>query len=565
MNDQSTERTPDQSQGHGATITRREFLRLAGMTAGSAAFAAIMAACATPAPPAAPPAAPAATAAPVATSAPAVAKPKAGGKITWGLEQDPTNLLPFGAIATANMWGKEYMYESLVEWDKDLIVRPALAEKWSTPDEKTWIWNLRQGVKFHDGAEVTAEDVKYSIDLQAAPPAPGITIGQYPSIVSTEVMDKYTIKFNMKGPDPTVLGYLAWTRYSAIVPKGLYTKVNPAVTGIGSGPYKLVEYVQNDRVVYTKNKDYWRQGVGYADDILLKILPDENSRVAALRSGAIDGCLVTPDTAKSLKNDSSITVLRGLYSAPNQLQFTIKGDGKPWNKKEVRQAMNKAINRQDILDKVYSGEGLLSGPIPPQYGDWFIPPAELAATFYKPDLAAAKKLMADAGFANGFPITLYAISQPPQSTQIAEVVKEQLKQIGIEVTVVSEEIASFAARNGAGTFDFCSTARGMRHDPTGYINEYGRPTVGSASIWFNKGDGWRNDEAIKLYDQALVNLDSASRHQQVRRIQEIALDEFPHLTLFQPYKFLAVRTYMKDMYVAFTDFYTGLKTSWLDK
>jgi len=560
VDDQFSVPAPDQSQDHGATISRREFLRLAGMTAGSAAFAAIIAACA----PAAAPAPAATSAAPAATSVPAVAKPKVGGKITWGLEQDPTNLLPFGAIATANMWGKEYMYESLVEWDKDLIVKPALAEKWTTPDDKTWIWNLRQGVKFHDGSEVTAEDVKYSIDLQANPPPPGIKIAQYPSIVSTEVVDKYTLKFNMKGPDPTVLGYLAWQRYSPIIPKDMYTKVNPAAQGIGTGPYKLVEYVQNDRVVYTRNTSYWRQG-GYADDILLKVLPDENARVAALRSGAIDGCLVSADTAKTLKNDSNISILKGLFSAPNQLQFTIKGDGKPWNKKEVRQAMNKALNRQDILDKVYGGEAILSGPIPPQYGDWFITPEELASKFYKQDVAAAKALMASAGYANGFPITLYAISQPPITTQIAEVVKEQLKAIGIEVTVVSEEIATFAKRNGDGTFDFCSTARGMRHDPTGYINEYGRPTVGAAATWFNKGDGWKNDEAIKLYDQCVVNLDPASRHQQVRRIQEIALDEYPHLTLFQNYKFLAVRTYLKDMYVAYTDFYTGLKTSWLDK
>src|SRR3712207_4249978 len=105
----------------------------------------------------------------------------------------------------------------------------------------------------------------------------------------------------------------------------------------------------------------------------------------------------------------------------------------------------------------------------------------------------------------------------------------------------------------------------MRHDPTGYINEYGRPTVGSASIWFNKGEGWSNKEAIELYDKALVNLDQASRRQQVRRIQEIALEELPHFTTVQPYKFHAVRKDVKDMYVAFTDFLDGLRTAWLDR
>ena len=413
---------------------------------------------------------------------------------------------------------------------------------------------------------MTADDVKYSIDLQRTPPPPGIVIAQYPAanLVSVDVVDKYTVKFNMKGPEPTVLGYLAWSRYSAIIPKGAYDKMNLVTTGIGTGPFKLVEYIANDHVTYTRNKDFWKPGFPYLDDLLLKVLPDETTSVAALRSGQIDGCTVSADTANSLKNDPNLVVLKGLTASPRQLQFTIKGDGKPWNKKAVRQAMSKAINRQDIIDKVYAGQAVLTGPIPPGYGDWFIPSAELAATFYKYDVDGAKKLMSDAGFATGFEITLYAISQPVEYTQIAEIVKEQLNQIGINVKVISEEIGPFAKRNGDGTFDFCATGRGMRHDPTGFINEYGRPTTGQAAIWFNKGDGWKNDEAIKLYDQCVVELDQVKRHQQVRRIQEIALDEFPHITTVQPYKFQVMRKQVKDMYVAFTDFNGGLRTAWLD-
>ncbi|MEP7198320.1 MAG: ABC transporter substrate-binding protein [Chloroflexota bacterium] len=544
-------------------ISRREFLRGAAAVGGAAVASVVIAACgpqATTAPAVNTPGA----VVPAPTTAPAVIKPKSGGKLTWSLNNDPVNLIPFGAISTSNQWGKEFMYDSLVEWDKDLIVKPALAESWTTPDDKTWVWNLKKGLKFHDGTEVTADDVKYSIELQANPPPPGIKIAQYPSIVSVDVVDKYTVKFNMKGPDPTVLGYLAWARYSSIIPKGAYDKMNLVTTGIGTGPFKLVEYVANDRVVYTRNKDFWKPGLPYLDDLLLKVLPDENSAVAALRSGAIDGCRVTADTARNLKSDPNIVILKGLFSAPRQLQFTIKGDGKPWNKKEVRQAMSKAINRQEIIDKVYAGEAVLTGPIPPGYGDWFISADELAAKFYKYDVDGAKKLMSDAGFKDGFEITLYAISQPVEYTQIAEVVKEQLKKIGIEVKVVSEEIGPFAKRNGDGTFDFCSTGRGMRHDPSGFINEYGRPTVGSAATWFNKGDGWKNDEAIKLYDQLVQELDQAKRHQQVRRIQEIALDEFPHITTCQPYGFHAIRKNVKDMFVDFTDFHRGLRTAWLD-
>ena len=146
-------------------ISRRTFLRSAlmmGMSLGMAQM--LLAACA-------PAAAPAAETAPAAESAPAESlTPTAGGELTWAINQDPVNLVPYGAVSTSNHWGKEFMYDSLVEWDKDLIVQPALAESWETPDEKTWIFHLRQDAVFHNGDPVTAQDVKYSIELQKTPP-----------------------------------------------------------------------------------------------------------------------------------------------------------------------------------------------------------------------------------------------------------------------------------------------------------------------------------------------------------------------------------------------------------
>jgi peptide/nickel transport system substrate-binding protein len=557
-------------------LSRREFLKVAGAAAGMATLAACQPApTAAPTQPSAPTQAPAATATavpptatpkPAPTATPAPKGPKPGGKMTFAINQDPTNLLPFGAVATANHWGKEFMYDSLVEWNKDLIVQPALAEKWETPDEKTWIFYLKKGLKFHNGDEVTAEDVKYSFEMQANPPSPGVKIAQYPSIVSIEAVDKYTVKFNMKGPDPTMLGYMAWARYSPVVPNKAYDRWNLITTGVGTGPFKLVEYVPNDRVVYTKYADFWKKGLPYLDDLVLKILPDESAAVAALRSGAIDGLgYLTADTARTLKNDPNIVVLKGLFSAPNVLQFTIKGDGKPWNKKEVRQAINKAINRQEIIDKVYAGEAVLSGPIPPGYGDWFLPESELKE-FMKQDVAAAKELMAKAGYKDGFKITLHSIAKPVEHVQTSEIIKEQLKAIGIEVEIVAEEITAFAKRVGDGNYDFCKTARGMRHDPTGYLVDFGRPDKVVSGAWFTADrTGWFNPEIADLYEKILVNLDSKSRHEQVKKIQELILDECPHIWLNQNYKFQAVRSYVKDMYVAFTDFNGGLREVWLDK
>lgn len=538
-------------------INRRTFLRSAlmmGLSLGAAQT--LLAACAP-------------TAAPAADSAPAEEAmaeedmtPTSGGEITWAIAQDPVNLIPYGAVSTSNHWGKEFMYDSLVEWDKDLLVQPALAESWETPDDVTWIFHLREGATFHNGDPVTAADVKYSIELQKTPPEPGIPNSFYPAIESVDIIDDMTVQFNMTGPDPTVEGYLAWSRYSAIIPQDAYDKWNLLTEGVGTGPFKLIQYVPNDRVEYERNPDFWKPGLPYLDKLTLKVLPDESAGVAALRSGEIQGMSVSADTARTLANDPSITILSGLFSAPRVLQFTINGDDKPWNDVRVRQAMSMAINRQTIIDNVFGGEAVLSGPIPPGYGDWFIPAEELAEKWFKHDLEGAQQLMADAGYADGFSITLYSIANH-DATQTAEVVQEQMRALNIEVEVIAEEIGTFAKRVGDGTFDWCSTGRGMRPDPTRFVNDFGAPAEGTAANWFNSGDGWSDEEMMELYQAALVNLDSATRHEQIRRIQEIVLEQAPHIYICQPLKFHAVRTEVKDMYVAFNDFHTGLRTTWL--
>ena len=241
------------------------------------------------------------------------------------------------------------------------------------------------------------------------------------------------------------------------------------------------------------------------------------------------------------------------------LQFTIKDDTKPWSKKEVRQAMSKAIDRQLIIENVYGGEAALTGPISPGYGDWPLSEEELATKWFVYDPDGARKLMADAGFADGFEITLYSL--PDDISRICEIVKEQLRDLNITVNVVVEELGTFAKRNGEGNFDWCATARGMRGDPTGFVVDFGRPNVSAAAKWFNNGDGWKNQEIIDNFEKAAINLDSASRHQQITRIQELVLEEAPHIYLVQNKKFHAIRKDLKDMYVDYTDFLTGLRNT----
>jgi peptide/nickel transport system substrate-binding protein len=489
------------------------------------------------------------------------ATPAAGamcsGSITWALESDPANLIPFGGVSSANMWGKEFMYDSLLEWDRELQIQPALAESYEVNEDATsYTFTLRQGVLFHNGQEMTANDVKYSFETALNPPAPGIVVAFLANIASIEAVDDYTVTITMSKPDPTLPGVVAWSRYTPIVPAGIGDEINWLSEGIGTGPYRLVEYVSNDRVVYTCNEDYWKPGVPCIRDLTLKVLTDEQSRVAALRSGEIDGGTLTADVARTLENDESLQILEGLFAAPRVIQFNTVEDV-PWRDVRVRQAINLAIDRQEIIDNVYGGSAELTGAIAPGYGDWPLPEERLQE-LYTPNVEQAMALMQEAGLQDGFDVTLQAIAAPREFTQIAEIVREQLRPLNINVTVEPLEIGTFATNIGDGTFQWASTGRGMRGDPSGFVVDFRSGTALHVK-WF--GDGWSNEEIDGLYDEALATADVDQRMAAYQRIQEIIAEDVPNLYTVQPFKFQVANQRVEGMYVSYTDFNPGLRTA----
>jgi peptide/nickel transport system substrate-binding protein len=484
------------------------------------------------------------------------ATPKKGGKITFALEQDPVHIAPFGAILTSNHWGKEPMYESLIEWDAKLNQRPALAESWKVVDPRTIDFTLKRGVRFHNGKEVTAADVKYSVEGWLNPPLPGsaTTVNQVPSIESAEVRSKYVVRIKLKKPDARLFGFLAWTRYSAIVPEGMYQQVNAGREGIGTGPFRLTSFTPGQGTEYQAYANYRKKGLPYLSQLSLPTMPDEQARIAALRAGALDG-------ARTFQGNSNFTVLRGLTAAFRELQMTQKaGEDKPWHDVRVRQAVNFAINRQQIIDRVYNGFGEYSGHVPPGYGPWPLTRAELRNTYEKFNLAKARQLMRQAGFANGFEVTMSTFSTPLDFGQVAAVIKAQLDQIGINVNIKAEEPGTFAANNGAGRFDWDLTARGMRGDVDGYTSEF-NPANAIYKVWYPE---YKNVKMWRLVGNGFITLDEKKRLAMYKDLQKILLTELLQVPLVSVSKFQVVRKRVKNMYVAFSDFNTGLKTAWVE-
>ena len=495
------------------------------------------------------------------------ATPKKGGKITWALEQDPGHIAPYGAILTITRTAQEPMYESLLEWDKDLNLHPAIASSYVIKDAKTIDFNIRPGIKFSNGQPVTADDIKYSFDLQLAPPLPGSVsvLGQVPSIAGIEVISPTKARMHLKSPDARVLGYLAWQRYSAIVPKDMYSKVNAATQGIGTGPYQLDgSYVPNDHLNYVRNPNYWKKGQPYLDAITYKIITDEQARIAALRAGAIDGATVSVDSANALKGVSGLKVLHNLTAAFRELQFTIKdGENKPWADRRVRQAINFAINRQDILNKVYNGTGQYTGHVAAGYGPWVIPQKELKNKWEKYDLPKAKALMKAAGFAKGFDIQLSTFSTPLDFPAMAALIQSYLKQININVNIVAQDPATFAANNGKGAFEMDLTARGMRGDVDGYTAEFNPTGAFGKTVYSTWFSGYTNKEMWRLVGNGRITLDPKKRLPMYQKLDRLLMTELLEIPLVSVSKYQVVNAKLQNMYVAFTDFNTGLLSSWL--
>jgi peptide/nickel transport system substrate-binding protein len=535
--------TPETHDGEG--LSRRDLLAKAG-TVGAGAIAAGSLARGAAARP---------------TTRFATPKPKRGGTLTFGLESDPVAMAPFGMAPGAAHWGKEHTYDSLAEFDKGLNIRPALAESWKV--DKTGItFNLRKGVKFHSGKELTAADVVYSIAKMKDPPPPGTAAvaANVPStITGARAVSKYVVRLNLSAPDARVIGFFAWQRYGPIVPEGLYDQINVTREANGTGPFRLVNFTPLDRVELARFNNFWKKGQPYMDGITMKVMTDEQARVAALRAGAIDGATLSVDVARSLSGDSNLQVLSNLNAAFRELQMTLKpGKNEPWADQRVRQAVNFAINRQQIIQNVYSGQAAYTSYVPPGYGPWPLSDADLKRKYAKYDLPRAKKLMADAGMAKGFSVDMTIVNLQDYPS-VAALLVQQMKQINIDVNIKGTEIGTFASIYSAGTYDWFLNGRGMRGDVDGFVQEF-HPASATFKI---QTPAYRNVKAWRAIGNGRIQLNDKKRLSTYKTAQQALWDNPIQMPLVAIRKYQVYNKRVRNMYVAFSDFNTGLRTAWL--
>jgi peptide/nickel transport system substrate-binding protein len=548
-------------------LSRRAFIRGAAVIGASAAFGGLLAACSpTPAaqptaaarPAAAPTTAPAAPAAPAsaATTAPASTQsPKPGGQSVWAQLTDPVSFDPHKAGGDSQAEILQQFYASLATYNDKLEATPSLALSWDNPDPQTYVFKLRQGVKFHDGNEMTADDVKYSIERMIAKETANPWKFTIDSIDQVTVADKYTVKIATNRPDAGLPAAMAMNRGTAIIPADGASKTDLNLKANGTGPFRMVEYVPADHIIFEKFPDYWGKPIPYLDRVTYKILGDEEARVAGLRAKQFDASQIATDSVQRLSSDNTIQILKSAIYSPYTLE---PNSGKaPTSDVRVRKAISLAVDRNVYLDKVVGGFGVLTGPIGTGYGDWFIPPEQLG---YKYDPDQAKALLADAGVAPGTQLSFPYQGDNPFYTAIAVVTADMLKKVGLDVKLEALEAGVLNTRGPSGSRDyhFFSRRRGFRSDPDGHLR----------ADFYSSGPsnpGYKNAEVDDLLDKARIELDHATRKQMYTRIQQIILDENPHIFLFNALKLDALQGYVQGYTPAYTGFRESLRQTWLAK
>ncbi len=534
------------------SLSRRALLARVLIAGGALGALDLLAACASPA--AAP--APAPTQAPASGGAAPVGQPRRGGTLVGAFEADPVAIDPHASSNFSALQAYDHVYESLTAFDEALNVVPALAEKWDVADDgKTYTFQLRQGVTFHNGQPLTAQDVKYSLDRAVDPKTAAPFKSWLGPLKETRVADPAKVQLILDAPFPGLLSGLAGNRASAIIPSGIGEKENLKLTAVGTGPFKLAEFVPQDHATYTRNPNYWDSPLPYLDGMTFKVLSEENARLAALQAGQVQYALLSAQMVDQFKSNSAATVLKQPYAWVAVTYVNVSRP--PMDDARVRRALRMAVDSNEVLQKSVFGAGVLSGPIPTGYGDWFLPSDSLPYT--KPDIDGAKKLLADAGHPDGagLKVQLKCSPQYPEFVSTATIMQESFKKIGVETELLQLEWGTQNQQYQAGDYQLMNSANTFRPDPDGYVWSY----------FDSKGNlnaGGFNDPTLdQQIERARSITDKAERKSLYQQIQKGLLEASPNFWWYAKLNFEAVSNKLMGYSQSFTGRQLFLKKAWL--
>jgi peptide/nickel transport system substrate-binding protein len=433
--------------------------------------------------------------------------------LTVGMQLEPPMLDPTGGAAAAiDEVVYANVFEGLTRFAADGSVIPGLAESWEiSEDGTTYTFHLREGVSFHDGAAMTAEDVVFSLDRARAEGSTNAQAALFANITGVEAVDDTTVTVTLDGPDGAFLFDMAWG--DAVIVDEASAETN-ATNPVGTGAFTFSEWRQGDSITLTRNEDYWGEPAALTE-VTFRFISDPNAAMAAMMAGDVDAFPVfpAPETLQQFEADPRFNVIVG--STEGETILAMNNGSEVLSDPLVRQAISHAINRQDIIDGAMFGYGTPIGthfaPHNPDYVDL------TGQSAFDPDRARA--LLAEAGVED---LTLRLMLPPPAyARRGGEIIASQLREVGIETEITNLEWAGWLEQVFRG-YDFDLTI--VSHTEPADINIYARP-----EYYFQ----YDSAEFQGLMEELSVTTDPAERSRINQAAQQMIADDYVNAYLFQ--------------------------------
>jgi peptide/nickel transport system substrate-binding protein len=477
------------------------------------------------------------------------------------MQSDPVGLDPHTTNATSTRNLLENVYDTLVALDARGEIVPALAESWSVSEQGLlWTFRLRRGVSFHDGTPLRAADVVFSLRRIVDPKLGSPRSEDFAELKEITAPDDTTVVLRLRRPFSPLLRKLAFTLNAIVSAEALRRYGDLQRLAIGTGPFRLVEYVPQIRLVLARHPGFWGrdsfgQPLPYLSGIRFLFLPDAMARTMALRTGAVDFIEYVPSAeVRLLARTPGLKVIGGVST--NYRFLLLNTTTGPLADRRVRAALSLAIDRQEIVDMALFGAGGV-----PAYGGAIPPPSPyaLTQTGRSVDVQAARRLLTEAGYANGFDLPLLVTSTYDFLRTPAEVIQANLGAAGIRVTLRALDWGLFLPDILAKRFTAALFGESGLSDPDDFLYD---PLHSRGSL--NLG-GYADPTLDALLDAGRCVKEGAERRRLYIEAQQRILQESPHIYLFHSAQYEALRDNVHGYEHAFNTSYLGLRTTWLSE
>lgn len=456
-------------------------------------------------------------------------------KIAIAMKADPKTLDPQKSIDTMSNKSITLIYDSLLELDEDLNLKPNLAESWERLDDYNVVFHLKKGVKFHNGEEMKAEDVKFTLERAASSPQ---TLYLYNPISKVSVLDDYTVQVTTKTPFGALLNNLAAVQGGIVSKKAVLEYGEDYVNHpVGTGQYKLKEWLPGNKIVFESFNESFH-GAPNFEELTYLTIPEVSNRMIALETGEVDVAFDIGVMDKiTIENNKKLELVE--VESPALLYLGFDQTTPMYQNKKLREAIAYAIDNQTFVDVVFKGSAVA--------GDSPLPKASPAyngnVKKYNQDIEKAKKLLVEAGYPNGLDIELWCMDDGPR-VDMCVIIQDQLKKIGINVEIKIFEFGSYVSKTALPNKELYFLSWNSSGDgdvalyPLFHSTQHGAP--GNRSFY-------SNPEVDKLLDEARVSVDENKRTELYKEVQNILQEDLAIYALAYPKINLAKNKNLKGL------------------